>query len=56
MLHQLTMAGTVVGVKILLENGADPNVKTKNGMTALGLARALGWKPVYDLLKQHGAQ
>lgn len=56
MLHQLVMAGTTVGVKTLLEHGADPNVKTNNGMSALGLARALGWRSVFDLLKQHGAK
>jgi uncharacterized protein YegJ (DUF2314 family) len=55
MLHQLTMAGTVIGVRILLEHGADPNAKTNNGMTPLSLAKRVGWKAVAKLLQESGA-
>ncbi len=56
MLHQLALAGTAIGVQILLEHGADPNAKTNNGMTPLALAKVLGWKDVAEVLKKHGAR
>lgn len=56
MLHQQALAGTVIGVSILLEQGADPNAVTSDGATALQFARSLGWKQVIDVLISHGAE
>lgn len=56
LLHQQTMAGTAIGVSILLKRGADPNAVTDNGLTPLQLANTLGWKQVAETLIAHGAK
>ncbi|WP_442510972.1 DUF2314 domain-containing protein [Novipirellula sp. SH528] len=55
MLHQQALAGTAIGVSILLKHGADPKAVTPNGASALQLAKSLGWKQVVDVLAAHGA-
>lgn len=55
MLHRQALAGTAIGVSILLDHGADPNARTSDGMTAMELARTLGWKRVIEVLVSHGA-
>ncbi|WP_372720272.1 DUF2314 domain-containing protein [Novipirellula sp.] len=55
MLHQQALAGTAIGVAILLKHGADPNAVTANGVSAMQLAKSLGWKKVVDVLADHGA-
>ncbi|MBC8356739.1 MAG: DUF2314 domain-containing protein [Planctomycetes bacterium] len=55
MLHQQALAGTAIGVSILLEHGADPDALTSDGATALQLAESLGWKQVVDVLTARGA-
>lgn len=55
-LHQQALAGTAIGVSILLKHGADPNVLTNHGMTPLALSRSLGWKQVSDVLLAHGGR
>jgi len=50
-LHSLALGGSVACVKVLLEKGADPHVKTKSGHTARALAEAMGWGEVANLLK-----
>jgi ankyrin repeat protein len=42
-------------VRMLLDRGADPNVKDPDGLTALDFARRLGATPVVDLLVNAGA-
>jgi uncharacterized protein YegJ (DUF2314 family) len=49
-LHQEALAGSAATVKVLLEAGADPSAVTDHGMTALQLARSLGWEKVVALL------
>jgi ankyrin repeat protein len=41
-------------VRLLLQNGADPNVVAGNGLTALDIADACGASRIAALLKQHG--
>lgn len=49
-LHQEALAGSAPTVKVLLDAGADRNAVTDHGMTALQLARSLGWENVVALL------
>jgi ankyrin repeat protein len=51
LLHHLALAGSTTGIRVLLEAGADPNVKTAKGFTAAQLARTLGWVEVIKLLE-----
>jgi uncharacterized protein YegJ (DUF2314 family) len=51
-LHQLALAGSTACVKVLLEHGADKNVKTPQGQTPLDLARVFNWEPVIALLSR----
>lgn len=55
-LHQLSLAGSLAAVKILLDHGADVNARAKDGTTPLQLARALGWDKVIALLVSKGAK
>lgn len=50
LLHQLALAGSTSGVSVLLQNGAKPEARTKEGYTALDLAKMLDWEPVERLL------
>lgn len=43
-------------VKLLLENGADPNVKDDDGVTPLMIARALGFTDIITMLTDAGAE
>ena len=43
-------------VKLLLDKGADPNIRDKNGETALSAAAESGCTPIVELLKAHGAK
>jgi uncharacterized protein len=54
MLHREALAGNLLVVKVLLDAGADPAVKTKDGRTARQMASAMGWKNIVQLLKQTG--
>jgi ankyrin repeat protein len=43
-------------VQVLLEHGADPNRRNKEGFTALAIARVGDSPAIIRLLKQHGAK
>lgn len=51
LLHHEAVAGNAGIVEILLQNGADKNLLTKNGKRAIDLARNLNWELVVNLLK-----
>ena len=51
-----TSQGTYKTVKILLENHAKPNIKDKNGLTALDHAIIKCDKKLIKLLRKHGAK
>jgi len=55
-LHQMALAGSKLGVELLVNKGADVNAVTNNGMTARQLAKTLGWKQVVDYLASKGAK
>ena len=50
LLHHLALAGSQRSVELLLRNGANPNVRTPQGMTASELASSLGWGHVVAAL------
>ena len=50
LLHHEALAGNAATVEVLLEAGADPDAVTDGGMTALRLAKSLGWDKVVALL------
>lgn len=54
-LHQFSLAGANNCVRVLLEEGADPNARTKDGKTPLDLAQTLGWEGIAQLLRERGA-
>lgn len=51
-LHSLALGGSAACVKVLLEAGADPSVKTSKGKTARELAEMMGWPRVVQLLSR----
>ena len=52
-LHSLVLGGSAACVKVLLDAGADPSVKTSKGKTALELAEMMGWPRVVALLRDY---
>jgi uncharacterized protein YegJ (DUF2314 family) len=50
LLHQEALAGSAPTVGVLLDAGADPEARTRDGRTALQLAQSLGWETVAALL------
>lgn len=56
MLHQLTLAGSAIGVKAILECGVDVNLKSKKGHTSMDFAKSLGWKRAYSFLAKNGGK
>lgn len=51
-LHSLALGGSLACVKVLLEAGADPSIKTTKGKTARELAEMMGWPRVVALLRE----
>lgn len=56
MLHQLSLTGSAIGLKTLIDCGAEVNSKSAKGHTAMDFARSLGWKRAYHFLKSNGGQ
>lgn len=56
LLHHQALAGSAATVKAILDAGAKPSPRTKDGKTPLALARALGWERVAALLTRAGAK
>lgn len=50
-LHSLALGGSAACVRVLLENGANPLLKTRSGKTARELAEQMGWPGVVELLR-----
>lgn len=43
-------------LQVLLEKGADPNIKMKGGVSVLRMANDMGWTKAAELLVKHGAK
>ena len=50
-LHRETVAGNRSSVEVLLQLGADKNLKTDKGNSALDLAKQVGWEQIIPLLE-----
>ena len=55
-LHRAAALGREAIAKLLLEKGADPNVLSGNGLTALDLAEQARSQVVANLITQHGGK
>lgn len=51
----LSENGNLELLKLLLERGADPKTKARDGSTALGYAKRKGWQAAITLLQEAGA-
>lgn len=51
LLHTETIAGNLSSVEILLQSGADKNLKTNRGKTALDYAKQLNWEHLIPVLE-----
>lgn len=51
LLHRETIAGNLSSVKIILETGANKNLKTNTGKTALDFAKQLNWEHLIPVLE-----
>ncbi len=50
LLHRETIAGNLTSVEVLLAAGADKNIKTKQGATALDFAEKFNWTHIIPIL------
>jgi hypothetical protein len=55
-LRTAALNGDIKITKLLLENGANPNLENAQGLTALELAESHGYFDIVDLLKAHGGE
>jgi ankyrin repeat protein len=55
-IHAATARRSASIVKLLLENGADPNARQQMGYTPMDAARQNGDREIMDLLSAHGAR
>ena len=49
--HKETIAGNLTSIEILLSLGADKNIQTKQGETALDLAKKMNWEHIIPVLE-----
>ena len=56
LLHHQALAGSAATVQAILDAGAKPSPRTKDGKTPLSLARSLGWERIVALLTRAGAK
>jgi len=52
LLHKETIAGNLTSVKVLLEYGADKNIKSNIGLSALDYAKKLNWEHIIPVLEK----
>jgi len=55
LLHSAVVAGNAAEVERLLKLGANPNVANREGRTPLYAAALLGFRNIYELLRQFEA-
>jgi uncharacterized protein YegJ (DUF2314 family) len=55
-LHSLALGGSAACIRVLLEEGADPQMKTRSGRTAIELATMMEWPRVVELLRDAPAR
>ena len=55
-LHGAAKSGHEKVVKLLLDKGANVNMKNRDGQTALDVAQEKGHKEIVKILKAHGAK
>ncbi|AZB36008.1 DUF2314 domain-containing protein [Chryseobacterium bernardetii] len=53
LLHRETIAGNLTTVKAALEAGADKNIQSRAGKTALDYAKQLNWEHLIPVLENH---
>ncbi|MDQ0594775.1 uncharacterized protein YegJ (DUF2314 family) [Chryseobacterium ginsenosidimutans] len=53
LLHKETIAGNLSSIEIILEAGADKNLKTNSGKTALDFAKQLNWEHLVPILEKN---
>ena len=51
LLHTETIAGNLTSVELLLQKGADKNIKSNDGETALDFAKKLNWEHIIPILE-----
>ncbi len=56
LLHSAVVSGNLAEVERLLRLGANPNVANREGRTPLCAAALFGFKSIYALLRQFGAE
>lgn len=52
LLHKETIAGNLTSVKLILDAGADRNIKSQMGKTALDYAKQLNWEHIIPFLER----
>lgn len=51
LLHKETIAGNLTSIEVLLSVGADKNIKTNKGETALDFAKKMNWEHIITILE-----
>lgn len=51
LLHRETIAGNLTSIEVLLNNGADKNIKSNQGESALDFAKKMNWEHLIPILE-----